>query len=115
MRKLKARRGAFSFEYAVVIVCIVAGLIAMQIYITRGMQGRFRQSADSIGEQYAPEDTTSDTRQNFNSDSHTVTTTIDINGRIETTTVSNVDETQTRSGSERVGPLSERVGPWPLR
>ncbi len=43
-----------TLEYAVLIACVVSALIAMQIYIKRGMQGRLRQSGDSLGEQYAP-------------------------------------------------------------
>lgn len=45
-------------EYALIIVAIVAGLIATATYLRRGIQGRVRASADSIGEQYAPGNTT---------------------------------------------------------
>jgi len=105
MKKLSLRRGAFSLEYAVLIVCVVAGLIAMQIYITRGMQGKLRQTADTIGEQYAPGNTTADITQAFNYISNTVTNTTENEGRTITTTSANFNETQTRVGTETVGPL----------
>lgn len=35
-----------------VIACIVAALLTMQIYIKRAIQGKMRESADAIGEQY---------------------------------------------------------------
>ena len=105
MRRLRCRRGTFTFEYAVVIICIVAALIAMQIYLTRGFQGRFKQTADSIGEQYAPGSTTSDILQTFNSASTTVTNTTDRAGITSSTAVSNSTDTQTRTGKETVGPL----------
>lgn len=51
------RRGQSLIEYAVFIFCLVAALIAMQIYIKRGIQGRLRQSTDDIGEQFDAKDT----------------------------------------------------------
>lgn len=41
-------------EYAVIIACVAAALLAMQIYLKRAIQGRLRQAGDDIGEQYAP-------------------------------------------------------------
>lgn len=105
MNKLRLNRGAFSLEYAVLIVCVVAGLIAMQTYITRGVQGKLRQTADSIGEQYAPANTSADITQAFNYFSNTLTNTTENAGKTITTTSANFNETQTRSGNETVGPL----------
>ena len=98
-------------EYATVIVCIVLALIAIQGYIKRGIQGGLRQSADSIGAQYDPNNTESD----FNIASRSSITTIStveiteaqVEGEkdiINSTTVvtTNYDE-QTRSGTETVG------------
>ena len=48
------RRGQGILEYSILIICIAAGLLAMQYYVKRAIQGRVRQSADSIGEQYSP-------------------------------------------------------------
>jgi hypothetical protein len=33
---------------------IVGAIVIMQVYIKRGVQGRFRESADDIGEQFDP-------------------------------------------------------------
>ena len=62
---IKLRKAQSTLEYAVVIFAIVAALVTMQIYLKRGIQGKMRQSADSIGEQYAPENTTSDINLTF--------------------------------------------------
>lgn len=105
MRKLRLNRGAFSLEYAVLIVCLVAGLIAMKIYITRSIQGKLRQTADSIGEQYAPGDTTSDITQAFNYLTNTLTNTTENAGTTITTTSSNFNERQGVTGTENVGSL----------
>ena len=40
------------FEYCAVVVVIVAALMAMQAYMKRGLQGRWRDSVDQLGDQY---------------------------------------------------------------
>jgi len=47
-------RAQSTLEYAVVVACVAAALLAMQIYLKRGIQGKLRQAGDEIGEQYAP-------------------------------------------------------------
>jgi Flp pilus assembly pilin Flp len=59
MRKGLSRRGQSTLEYAVLIVVIIAALVAMQVYLKRGVQGRMRESTDQIGEQFSPGYTTS--------------------------------------------------------
>ncbi len=48
-----SRKGQSTMEYAILIAVVVGALVAMQIYIKRGIQGKLRSSADSIGEQYS--------------------------------------------------------------
>ena len=68
MRKFSIQRlkAQSILEYAVFSACFIAALIAMQIYVKRGIEGRLKQSSDDIGEQYAPTNTTADitTKQN---------------------------------------------------
>ena len=47
-----------TLEYAVIIVCLVAALLAMSVYLKRSVQGNLRKSADQLGEQYEPRETT---------------------------------------------------------
>lgn len=54
MRKMLGQRGQSTLEYAVLVVVIIAALIAMQVYLKRGIQGRVRESSDQIGEQFSP-------------------------------------------------------------
>ncbi|MDD5130710.1 MAG: hypothetical protein PHS66_06680 [Candidatus Omnitrophica bacterium] len=53
------KRGQTTLEVVILIGFVVAALIAMGVYIKRGMQGRLRESADQIGEQYSAGNTTS--------------------------------------------------------
>jgi len=61
MRFRLDKRAQSTLEYALLIGVIVAGLIAMQMYLKRGYQGKLRESTDQIGEQYSPDYTTSKT------------------------------------------------------
>jgi Flp pilus assembly pilin Flp len=56
-KHLNKRKGQSTLEYAVLIVIIIAALLAMNTYIKRGVQGRFKQAADDIGDQFSPGNT----------------------------------------------------------
>lgn len=58
-KRLSQTRAQSTLEYAVLIGTIVAGLIAMQVYLKRGFQGKLKEGADSMGEQFSPGYTTS--------------------------------------------------------
>jgi hypothetical protein len=102
IRNQKRKKAQSTLEYAVIIACVVAGLLAMQIYIKRGFQGRFRESADSIGEQYSPTDTSSNITMTFGSDTTTTMNVTENNGISTSITETNSTDTQGRSGSETV-------------
>jgi len=51
---MKKLLGQSTLEYAVLIVIIASALLATQVYIKRGIQGRLRQSADDLGDQFSP-------------------------------------------------------------
>ncbi|MBU1726891.1 MAG: hypothetical protein KJ880_04615 [Candidatus Omnitrophica bacterium] len=51
---MKNKKGQSTLELLILIAIITAALVSMTIYVKRAIQGKFRQSADSIGEQYSP-------------------------------------------------------------
>ena len=51
---IRLRKGQSTLEYALVIAAVVAALVMMQIYLKRGLAGRFKASADDVGEQFDP-------------------------------------------------------------
>jgi hypothetical protein len=67
----KKNKAQSILEYATVIACAVAALLAMQVYIKRAYQGKLKQTADSFGSQYAPRKTTGNIVTTYNSDSVT--------------------------------------------
>jgi uncharacterized protein (UPF0333 family) len=112
MKKNYISRGQSTLEYSMVILCVVTALVAMQYYIKRAVQGRARESADSIGEQYAPKSMSSQI---------TVTqagsTTIEAEKVVDPKdatkfglkTTSTTDETTTRTGYENVGKFEDKL------
>lgn len=61
--KMKKAQGAT--EYAIFIAAVLAGLLALQVYYKRSVQGNTKSRADSIGEQYNVKDATY--KKEFNS------------------------------------------------
>jgi hypothetical protein len=97
------RKAQAILEYAVVISCVVAALIAMQTYIKRGIQGRLREQADSIGRQYERGNTTADIILEANSRITTNTWTNQVDNVAQTTTRTSTDyDTEHRYGYETV-------------
>jgi uncharacterized protein (UPF0333 family) len=99
------KRGQSTLEYAVLIVVIIAALIAMQVYLKRGMQGRMRESSDQIGEQFSPGSTTSNFWYNTYSKSRETSS-----GGATITVIEN--QWQSRSGNETVGDAADEY--WGL-
>jgi len=53
-----SKKGQSTLEVVMLIGFVIAALIAMNTYMKRGVQGRLRQSADQVGEQYEAGKTT---------------------------------------------------------
>jgi hypothetical protein len=95
-----------TLEVTVVLAIFIAALLSMATYIKRGMQGNYRNSADELGSQYEPENTTADRTYSEFSSSITDSETVEDAGKLKTTTNSNENNASTRSGWEEVGPLN---------
>lgn len=57
-RGRKALLGQSTLEYAILVVVVIMALIAIQAYLKRSIEGRQREAADQIGEQFSTEHTT---------------------------------------------------------
>lgn len=98
--------GQSTIEYALTIICVVAALLAIHIYMKRAVEGRFRENVDAIGPQYDPGNTESSITLSTDSDVTTLTELEEEGDKIKTTTTSTTNSsTETRSGWETVGNL----------
>jgi hypothetical protein len=95
--RLKKMKAQSTLEYAIIIAVVVAGMVAMQVYLRRGISGKMRTSADSIGDQFDPATSTGSFSTNSTSSSNEVVETTGVTG-------TNMTQTQTRTGSENMTP-----------
>lgn len=86
-----------TLEYALIVAVVVGGLIGMQVYIKRGLQGKLKSASDEIGDQYSPGNTTSQTNVAV-----TTTSNESLSGGI---TTSSSQTTQNRTTDESVDVL----------
>ncbi len=110
------KRAQSTLEYAVVIAIVVAALIAMQVYIKRGLQGRWKQAADDVGQQFSPSytNTSYTTNSSVNSTENVSGGSYDnSSGATLTMPVSNADTSQfqNRTGTENVSTFNNEY--WP--
>ena len=93
--RLSKKRAQTTLEYAILIGVIVAGLIAMQVYLKRGFQGKLKEGADTMGQQFSPGHTVA----NYKTDSFTNSTET-LSNQVTTTDI-HLQETN-RVGNEAV-------------
>lgn len=67
------RKGQSTLEYAVLIAVTIAGVIAMQMYMTKAQQGRLRSGSDDLGKQFNPGSYTKTTNMNNGTSNSTET------------------------------------------
>lgn len=95
--KIKQNKAQTTLEYAILIGVVVAGLIAMQVYLKRGYQGSLRESSDSMGEQFSPGYTT-----NLYTTKNETTSTEELKAKATTSKIEKGDQTITKTGHEDV-------------
>lgn len=95
---LKNKRGQSILEYVIIIVVVVGALIAINIYMKRGVEGKLRESTDQIGEQFDIADSQTDiTRTRSGTSTQTV-----VGGGESTTATADAGEVRTEKGSETI-------------
>jgi uncharacterized protein (UPF0333 family) len=53
----KSKSGQSTLEYAILTVIVIGALLAIQVYMKRGVQGRLKGASDDIGDQFSPGNT----------------------------------------------------------
>lgn len=93
-------------EYSILIIIIIAVYLSMNAYFKRGVQGRWKETVDGMGEQYDPRTTNALTNYVLNSSSNTVVDTVPTaNGEFWTNRVDTASSSETKGGQTVVGPL----------
>jgi len=94
-------KGQTTLEVVMLIGFVVAALIAMGVYMKRGIQGRLRDSTDQVGEQYSAGHTTS---EYVTKTEMTQTENMTAGGAVETVINRN---RQTKIGSETIADFAQ--------
>lgn len=101
---LRARtRGQTTLEVVILLGFVVSALIAMGVYMKRGIQGRLRDSTDQIGEQYSAGYTTSNY---VTTTKMRQTETMHAGGAVDTVINEN---SQSKTGSEKIEDYSPGI------
>jgi len=53
MRRIR-RNGQTAIEYSLLIIVVLGALLAASFYLKRGIQGRWKEAVDDVGDQYDP-------------------------------------------------------------
>lgn len=101
MLRLK-KSGQSSIEYTVLIIIVIGALLAMQNYFKRGLQGRWKSSVDSLGDQYDPRVTDSNIIERVDSKTFTQVISTNAIGGFQTTRTDLTNSIQTKEGYMRV-------------
>lgn len=97
------KKGQSTLEYSLIVTVVIAALLGINLFMNRGIQGRLKESANDIGQQFDPDRgyssswKTSSAGQTNTSESREA----DSQGNITSVIVS--DETVTRSEYETFG------------
>ncbi len=107
MLSIYKNRGQSSLEYTIIIIILIGALLAISTYFKRGIQGRWKDSVDGLGDQYDPLYTKSEVIQNMSSLTETrVWGSVIINSinpqQIHTFRTDNINSTETTAGESTV-------------
>jgi len=99
-------QGQSFLEYSLLMIIIVAVFITMQMYVKRGIQGRWKSSVDEFGDQYDPRTANSFVNYSTNSSSNTYVFTVpDNNGSYSTVRVDSTNSVESKADQTTVGTL----------
>lgn len=93
------KRGQSALEYGLLIAVVVGALLAVNLYLKRGVQGRLRESTDQVGRQFNPESY----KTSWKTVSNGTTNTTENRTRTSVTTNTISSETITRGEHDEFG------------
>ena len=72
MMWIKKNKGQTALEYTVLLIVVMGALLTAQNYVKRGIQGRWKESVDQLGDQYDPRTAETSLTQTMESNTNTV-------------------------------------------
>lgn len=104
LRALKFKnKGQSAIEYSTVLIILMAAFLASANYFKRGVQGRWKASTDTMGEQYDPRTTNGIVLHRLLSNQTTALISINTPQGLQTTRTDQTNALELRQGSVNVG------------
>ena len=99
----KRKKGQTAIEYVVLMVAVIGSFVAIQTYLKRGVQGRWRDAVDSLGDQYDPQTAITSIEHTLDSTTKTEIIALDTGGGYWTKRTDNSVSTERKEGTTTVG------------
>jgi len=97
------RQGQTMVEYVVLLIIVIGSFIGIQNYMKRGLQGRWRDAVDSLGDQYDPRTASTSLLQSIYSNTNTQITALNTAGGYWTSRVDNSLTIERKAGMTTMG------------
>jgi hypothetical protein len=97
------RKGQSTLEFLALIAIVLGVFIAVGTYFKRGIQGRWKEAVDGLGEQYDPRVANTDITDGLTGVTETRVTALLVNGGIWTLRDDTSNMLETKTGSTRIG------------
>ena len=98
------KRGQSSIEYVVLVIVVIGAFLASSFYLKRGIQGRWKEAVDAVGDQYDPLAMSTDINHTILSNSESrIWTELDTGGHY-TMRQDSVNSIETKKGASRIAP-----------
>ena len=101
--KKTPQKGQNITEYAILIVLVIGAFIATSTYVKRGIQGRWKEAVDELGEQYDPTVMVTDINYITNVETNTSITATDVGGGVVTMRNDVSTTSEQKTGNSTVG------------
>lgn len=106
LRIFKRQRGQSAMEFAMITIILLGAFISMQIYIKRGIQGRWKAAIDDLGDQYDPLAANSNYRYLLEQSTNTFVMTMNGNGVVYTKREDRTSSVERKQGYLGAGPYN---------
>ena len=97
------KKGQTTLEYIVLIIIVLGALLAIQHYLKRGLQGRWKAAMDDMGDQYDPRVANSSVRHTLVQSTNTSIVTMNDAGGYWTQRTDESISTERKQGSVEAG------------
>ena len=99
----KMKKGQTALEYTLLLIIVIGSFVGIQNYLKRGLQGRWRDSVDSLGEQYDPRTAVSNITHTLISTTNTSIISLNTLGGYWTKRTDRTSSSESTTGTTTIG------------